>query len=417
MSIKYLDDLRTQSLITEVKSRLEGVRDIIAHPFSTSIDYAVGDCVIYDDALYQCTEVHSAGSWNENHFTLSNIDETKQDKIQYEVLPTPNYNYYGKVFQYIGADTEDYTCGLWYKCKYDDQLQEYYWSAIRFPSNDKESITVLHGTLPIGQSILTIRDEILSVNSRIDIYTDHYGIAPYNVSVGAGYITMTFAPMDEILNVQVVVGNSGEVDAVIQYTTMPLPEARLLGSVLQYIGPDSQDWVVGAWYQCVYDTEEDEYYWLQLSCDINGHIIRDSSNSYTERSYLKFTGNVQVSDNSANDETIVNVTDPLAQNIAYANPTYSISDSNIKAMIDLLLANANMTFGLEGTLQAGSTSITFTDSRITSTSVYDFYSTDENLICTSITQNGTSITLTFDSQVSDKDVRVLVHNYFTSNTQ
>ena len=40
--------------------------------FSTSENYKVGDYVVYNDTLYRCTTAHSAGEWNQDHFTSVN---------------------------------------------------------------------------------------------------------------------------------------------------------------------------------------------------------------------------------------------------------------------------------------------------------------------------------------------------------
>lgn len=44
-----------------------------ANPFSSETNYSVGDYVVYNDLFYRCTTAHSAGEWNSNHFTLTNV--------------------------------------------------------------------------------------------------------------------------------------------------------------------------------------------------------------------------------------------------------------------------------------------------------------------------------------------------------
>ena len=44
-----------------------------ANPFSSETNYSVGDYVVYNDSFYRCTTAHSAGEWNSNHFTLTNV--------------------------------------------------------------------------------------------------------------------------------------------------------------------------------------------------------------------------------------------------------------------------------------------------------------------------------------------------------
>ena len=71
----------------------------------------------------------------------------------------------------------------------------------------------------------------------------------------------------------------------------------------------------------------------------------------------------------------------------------------------------SMIFVLTGTLTAGQTSLTFTDSRLTNNSLLDFFYLDSDVTFDSFTQNSaTSFTLTFTAQASDLTVKVLVYN-------
>lgn len=57
---------------------------VIASTFSSSQSYAVGEYVIYDGNFYKCTAAHTAGAWNSDHFTQTDLSselKTKQDKI------------------------------------------------------------------------------------------------------------------------------------------------------------------------------------------------------------------------------------------------------------------------------------------------------------------------------------------------
>ena len=69
-------------------------------------------------------------------------------------------------------------------------------------------------------------------------------------------------------------------------------------------------------------------------------------------------------------------------------------------------------FSLSGTLTAGQTSLTFTDSRLTANSILDFfYPGETNVNYTNFTQNSTtSFTLTFDARQSDLLVKIIVYN-------
>lgn len=63
---------------------------------------------------------------------------------------------------------------------------------------------------------------------------------------------------------------------------------------------------------------------------------------------------------------------------------------------------------LTGTLTSGSTTLTITDSAITTTATYDFYADVFGLSPTAISLSTGSITLTFEAQQSNVTVKVRV---------
>lgn len=63
---------------------------------------------------------------------------------------------------------------------------------------------------------------------------------------------------------------------------------------------------------------------------------------------------------------------------------------------------------VEGTLLAGTTTITLTDSAITTDSKFDFYTSIYGVNPTAVTVSNGSITLTFDAQETDMTVEVRV---------
>lgn len=61
-----------------------------------------------------------------------------------------------------------------------------------------------------------------------------------------------------------------------------------------------------------------------------------------------------------------------------------------------------------GTLEAGETEITLTNSAIDSSKTFDFYTTIPDISPTNISISNESITLTFDAQQNDIQVKVRV---------
>ena len=63
---------------------------------------------------------------------------------------------------------------------------------------------------------------------------------------------------------------------------------------------------------------------------------------------------------------------------------------------------------LTGTLTAGQTILTFTDSKITDTCLIDVYTDVFNIYPVDIAQSGTTLTLTFNAQETNLSVKVII---------
>lgn len=61
----------------------------------------------------------------------------------------------------------------------------------------------LTGTLPAGQTLLTLSDSSITTDSVIDYYTDIFGVEPTNIVVTTGSITLTFEAQESVLGVKV----------------------------------------------------------------------------------------------------------------------------------------------------------------------------------------------------------------------
>lgn len=62
--------------------------------------------------------------------------------------------------------------------------------------------TIITGTLSTGQTTLTLSDSAITTDSVIDIYTDHWGVSPSEVTVETGQINMIFSSLEYELNVR-----------------------------------------------------------------------------------------------------------------------------------------------------------------------------------------------------------------------
>lgn len=67
----------------------------------------------------------------EKLITLENLARFKElSTIQYSRLPIASVDLLGKIFQYTGVTTEDYTQGCFYKCIYKAETESYTWEQI-----------------------------------------------------------------------------------------------------------------------------------------------------------------------------------------------------------------------------------------------------------------------------------------------
>lgn len=67
---------------------------------------------------------------------------------------------------------------------------------------EKLKATIITGTLSTGQTTLTLSDSAITTDSVIDIYTDHWGVSPSEVTVETGQINMIFSSLEYELNVR-----------------------------------------------------------------------------------------------------------------------------------------------------------------------------------------------------------------------
>jgi hypothetical protein len=71
------------------------------------------------------------------------------------------------------------------------------------PSTGTGQWTDLVSTLEAGETELVINNNIITVNSSVEIFTDIYGVSPSNVVVEDGKVTLTFTALDSDLGVKV----------------------------------------------------------------------------------------------------------------------------------------------------------------------------------------------------------------------
>lgn len=91
---------------TDITSAKADLADL-APAFSTSTAYTVGDYVTFGGTLYRCTVAHSAGAWNNSHFTTVTVGGDLETKANQTDLAVPS----DAVLHYSFDDVPDYPDG------------------------------------------------------------------------------------------------------------------------------------------------------------------------------------------------------------------------------------------------------------------------------------------------------------------
>ena len=164
--------------------------------------------------------------------------------IQVDTMPAPNVVSFGKVYQYIGETTGDFTHNYFYECILESSV--YRWVNVTVQQSAGGS-TIQFDVLPTASADLL--GAVYQYTGATDsTYTHNYFYECYSPSVG-NYAWR---------NVNVQAGST------IQYTTMPTASADLLGEVYQYIGTTDSTYTHGFYYEC-YSPSAGNYAWKNIN--------------------------------------------------------------------------------------------------------------------------------------------------------
>jgi hypothetical protein len=73
--------------------------------------------------------------------------------------------------------------------------------------------------------------------------------------------------------------------------------------------------------------------WINISSSTGGHTIKDETTTYTSRKNLKFTGGVTITDDSANDTTIIDIASSSGGFLNVKGLGMTIADGGSEAII------------------------------------------------------------------------------------
>lgn len=165
-----------------------------------------------------------------------------QEAFQLSEMPTADAEYEGKVVQYVGESTQDYTSGFFYQCVSDGE--------------DPATYSWVEKSVQAGGSGET--------------YTAGDGI---NISVENEISTdnMQTADMSDVIYKVPSGGGGGGGGQIIQFTVLPEASSEIEGKIVQYIGEDDDPLVNGYYYECVSDGEDPATYsWVQKNVQPSG---------------------------------------------------------------------------------------------------------------------------------------------------
>ena len=172
--------------------------------------------------------------------------------IQVITMPTANSENEGKVVQYIGVTTADYTHGCFYECISDGGDPAVY-SWVWLDVGGDTGGQIQYDTLP------TSGEDNLGLILQYTGDTNEY----YN----NGYFYKCVYDGDTYSWEQIDVQgqSSGQ---TIQVTSLDTPSGTLLGTVYQYIGDTTADYKHGYFYECILDGAE--YKWVNIKVQDGG---------------------------------------------------------------------------------------------------------------------------------------------------
>ena len=172
-----------------------------------------------------------------NNSVFVRVDEVEAQTIQYTTLPTASVSEEGHIYQYIGDTTSSYTNGYFYKCVEDSGV--YSWERV----NTQDSYTKTE----IG-NLTNLPDNTKDVVGNIsDLNTNKENVFRYEHSAD-----------------------------------IPTASVDNVGTIIQYVGTTTADYINGYFYKSVLNTDTSTYEWQNIDVQpASGISAVDSVNGKT----------------------------------------------------------------------------------------------------------------------------------------
>ena len=174
--------------------------------------------------------------------------DDKQDVIQYATLPqvTAQMVSDGVIYQYVGADSQAYKNGRFYKASYDQAQDIYYWKEVKFSADYDAQVLENSTNAPQGGAVYTALQD--KQNKTLDTAIAIEGTTEVTVERALSQLNTAKARKFQVL-------------------TMPQASADLLGVCLLYVGTSTQTYTQGCFYDCqlVVGSDPSEYEWVNIT--------------------------------------------------------------------------------------------------------------------------------------------------------
>jgi hypothetical protein len=172
--------------------------------------------------FYKCTYDGSVYKWEQKA-----VQEC--ETIQLDAMPTASVDRIGTIVQYTGTTTSEYKKGYFYECVLDGA--DYKWEEREVQRNEVIQFSVM----PIASSD-TAGAIVQYIGASTSDYTNgHFYECEHD---GSTYIWREKEVQDS---------------EQIQFNAMPAASAALEGVIIQYTGTSTSDYINGYFYECVYD--------------------------------------------------------------------------------------------------------------------------------------------------------------------
>lgn len=232
---------------TDTQSVIEGYFNSLDNLFYEESTYTT-PIVGASEVLYVSLDTSEIYRYNGTIFIEAGVCPI--DDLQKPIMPQPVSSLEGKVYQYIGETTSEFTKGFFYTCIEDDEaIGTYEWEEIQVQPEELPIIQVDIMPTPDG----TWDGRIIHyVGITTEFYTRGYFYECVYDSVNDLYnwINIDVQPVDL---------------PVIQVWTIPTADSSWNERVVQYVGDTDANYHKGYFYECVETGVAGTYEWININ--------------------------------------------------------------------------------------------------------------------------------------------------------